>query len=158
MTNLYLFLSLLTVIFLKQNKMTHVPSNFKKMNNYSVTIDIFRKGNYKVYSLRLMNKEFEAIKYSAGNSKSPDTLYKKTLSDEEVSDIENIISALSLVNLQDEYINSSIRGEYHLIYHITKDEKQKEICVYYEYQAELKLLYEKLISLVPKESRFKYYR
>ena len=127
------------------------------MNNYSINIDIFRKGNYKIFSIRLMNREFEAIKHSTIDQSS-DTLCRKTLIPEQTKDIEYIISALSFGSLHDEYTNRGVKGEYHLIYYITRDEEQKEIYVYYEDQTDLKRLYEKLMALVPEAERIWYYR
>ena len=153
----YILLSFLTIFSL--NLYTHIlaQSNPLNMTNYAIDIDIFRKGTYKIFTLRLKNRDFEAIRHSTVHQTS-DTIIKKSLGVNEVKDIELILSQIAIDSLNEEYINKGVKGEHHLIYHITRDEKHKDIYVYYEDQADLVSLYNKLMVLVPEDDRIWYYR
>ena len=136
--------------------LVQAQSKMETLDDYALIIDIFRKGNYKIFSIQLLNREFKAIRYSAVDESS-ETLESKTLSPEEAKNIEYIISETFLDSLNHEYINKGVKGEYHLVYHISKGEKQKEIYVYYEEQQDLRKLYKRLMMLVPEGFRIWYY-
>ncbi len=151
-----LLLLLLISNFVIHSK-SYAQSNSKKMKDYSVKIEIFRKGTYKIFSMQLENREFEAIKFYT-NDKPCDTVCNITLAADKVSEIELIISNLSLEGLKDEYVNTGVKGEHHLMYFISIDGIEKEIYVYFEEQEELKQLFEKMMIIVPEEYRLWYYR
>lgn len=123
---------------------------------YAVTIEVYRKGTYKIYSLQLENDTLEVIKFST-TKKITETLASKTLSSEEAKAFADYIRSFPVDNLKDEYRNRQVKGEHHLKYHITVGDKHKDILVYFEEQDDLKLLYKKLMLMVPAPKRFWYY-
>jgi hypothetical protein len=153
----YVFHLLLFGILLNYDANIQAQTKLETMKNYTINIDIFRKGNYKIFSIQLKNREFLAAKHSTVNQTS-DTLIVKILSAEEAAEIENFIKDLSLESLQDEYINRGVKGEHHLVYSIAKDDQQKDIFVYYQDEPDLRRLYEKLMALVPEDERIWYFR
>lgn len=124
--------------------------------SYSVIIDIYTKGTYKVYSNRIVNGEFEAIKYST-NNEPPQTIVKKDLTRNQAKEFEDYILSFPIDSLRDKYIDNTVEGEHHLQYSITIGEKHKDIYVYFKEQKDLKLLYEKLNEFIPAKERFWYY-
>lgn len=149
---------LLLIIFSFQAKCTlFSQSDNNEMLNYSVTIEIFRKGTYKIYSLQLKNGKFEAVKYTTNDDEPQIFLANKILSIEEAKDFKNFILEFPIDSLQKEYVNNMVKGEHHLIFKIKIDEKFKEIYVYFEEQQDLKELYKRIIELLPVEKRFWYY-
>lgn len=134
-----------------------IENSFKTENNsYSVIIDIFRKGTYKVYSYRMENNKFEAIKFSI-NYKTPKTIISKRLTTDEAKEFEKYINSFPLDELNDSYRDENVRGEHHLTYHIIIGEKKKDINVYFESQPDLVELYNTLLNFVPVDERFYYY-
>lgn len=133
-----------------------IIQNMTNQQKYSVRIDVFTKGTYRIYLLQMIDGKFKAVKYFA-NNKPPEIISEKELSVREANEFENYILSFPVDSLEDKYLNDMVRGEHHLIFNISIGEKQKEVYVYFSEQKDLKLLYQKMNAYVPENRRFWYY-
>ena len=124
--------------------------------NYSITIDIYRKARYKVYSYQLGNENLKVISFSL--NKPDKVITEIKLSTSVKQEFDEYLSKFPLSELKEAYRNDNVRGNHHVVFDITINSESKQINVYFEKQKDIVELYNKVLSLVPHEEKFYYFK
>jgi len=117
---------------------------------FSVTLDIFTHGDYKIYMYKINESAIKAVKYST-NNEPPQTFVNRKLKKEETENMRNFLAVFPLDKLKKEYINRRVEGEIHSVYDIRIGRRHKKIMVYFYKQKDLCDLSKEISRLLPAE-------